>query len=126
MNASKHETKGRPMTTTSTAIVVTGSASGALATIAGELEGARAFASASRAPRTRDAYRLQFGTFAAWCSARGLEALPALPVIRAFRGYRESKVFPATMALLAHRAFKAFKAFKANQGAAAVHWMRGP
>jgi len=66
------------MNGTAATIVVTASTVG-LATIAGELEGARAFASASRAPRTRDAYRLQFGTFAAWCSARGLEALPALP-----------------------------------------------
>ena len=52
---------------------------GALASIAEELEGARAFAAASRAPRTRDAYRLQWHTFAAWCSAHELEALPALP-----------------------------------------------
>ena len=66
------------MTDKSATIVVSGEG-GTLASIAAELEGARAFAASSRAPRTLDAYRLQFGTFAAWCTSRGLEALPALP-----------------------------------------------
>jgi integrase len=66
------------MTDKSAEIVVSGEG-GTLATIAGELEGARAFASASRAPRTLDAYACQWRTFAAWCTSRGLVALPALP-----------------------------------------------
>lgn len=66
------------MTDKSAEIVVSGEG-GTLATIAVELEGARAFASASRAPRTLDAYACQWRTFAAWCTSRGLVALPALP-----------------------------------------------
>ena len=66
------------MTDRDSEIVVSGEG-GTLATIAAELEGARAFASASRAPRTRDAYRLQFATFSSWCASRGLEPLPASP-----------------------------------------------
>lgn len=43
------------------------------------VDGARAFAAASKATRTRDAYRGAFGAFVAWCDAQGLCALPAAP-----------------------------------------------
>ena len=58
--------------------IITVEAAG-LASIADELEGARGFAAASRAPRTRDAYRLQWSTFTSWAASRGLDTLPASP-----------------------------------------------
>ena len=43
------------------------------------LESARAFASAARAERTRDAYRYQWARFEAWCDERGFAVCPARP-----------------------------------------------
>ena len=62
-----------------TTMVMVNAASSALASIGPELETARAFAGESKARRTREAYRYQWQTFAAWCEARQLEALPAEP-----------------------------------------------
>lgn len=50
-----------------------------LALLSPELESARAFAAESHSPRTRDAYRLQWRTFAEWCDERGVASLPAAP-----------------------------------------------
>lgn len=55
-------------------------AGSALVALAPDVEAARAFAAESRAPRTREAYRQQWQTFAAWCAERGVDALPAAPV----------------------------------------------
>jgi site-specific recombinase XerD len=43
------------------------------------VEAARHFAAASKAPRTRKAYRAAWGAFVTWCEAQGLQALPAAP-----------------------------------------------
>ena len=40
---------------------------------------ARVYISASRSPRTREAYRWQFERFARWCEELELSALPAEP-----------------------------------------------
>ena len=62
------------------AMVVDGpSARNALASLAPDLDLARAFAVESKAPRTREAYRYQWATFTAWCEERALDALPADP-----------------------------------------------
>jgi len=104
-----HEEEG---TVKSTAITVTKSTTSTLGTIADELEGARAFASASRAPRTRDAYRVQWRAFAAWCEGHALEALPAEPAAvaayitnRADAGRKVASIALALAAIgAAHRA----------------------
>jgi hypothetical protein len=44
-----------------------------------ELDLAHGFALEQHAPATRRAYRSDFALFAAWCSARGLNACPAAP-----------------------------------------------
>lgn len=54
-------------------------APGLPAVTAAEMDTARAFALAEKADATRRAYRSDFGAFAAWCRARGLESLPASP-----------------------------------------------
>lgn len=43
------------------------------------VEAARSFAAASKAPRTRKAYRAAWDAFVGWCEAQGLRALPAAP-----------------------------------------------
>jgi len=43
------------------------------------LEDARAYATAARAERTRDAYRYQWARFEAWCDERGFAVCPAQP-----------------------------------------------
>src|SRR5581483_9754359 len=40
---------------------------------------ARSYAEASKSPRTRTIYRLDFETFVAWCKERRLVPLPAAP-----------------------------------------------
>lgn len=47
--------------------------------LAGDLEAARRFAAAARAPATLRAYRSDWADFAGWCEARGLRPLPAAP-----------------------------------------------
>jgi site-specific recombinase XerD len=99
------------METTTTAVVVADTGA-ALARIAPELEAARAYAAESHAPRTREAYRYQWQTFAAWCEARQLEALPAEPATLAayIAGRTDEGWKPASVALAltairaAHRA----------------------
>ncbi|MDF2689740.1 MAG: integrase [Microvirga sp.] len=49
--------------------------------VAAEVATARRYADASRAASTRDLYRRDIARFAAWCRARGLEALPATPAV---------------------------------------------
>jgi len=76
------------------------------------VEAARAFAAASKAPRTRKAYRAAWGTFVAWCEAQGLQALPAAPrtvaaflAARAKEGRRVSTLEQALAAISqAHQA----------------------
>jgi integrase len=60
---------------------------------------ARTFAAAAKSPRTRDAYRLQWRTFATWCEGRGLEALPATPATLALflTGRAASGIKPASL-----------------------------
>jgi site-specific recombinase XerC len=98
------------MEATTTTIVTSDTAS--LATIAPELETARAFAAESKARRTREAYRYQWGTFADWCAGRGVEALPADPATlaaylanRAELGWRPASIALALTAIgAAHKA----------------------
>ena len=47
-----------------------------------EVEAAKAYAAASRAPGTRRAYAADWRGFLAWCEARGAPALPADPRLR--------------------------------------------
>lgn len=83
-----------------------------LAVAAELVERARTFAAEAKATRTRDAYRREWGTFAAWCEARGLEALPAAPSTlalfltdRASAGIRPASLDVALAAVSeAHRA----------------------
>ena len=49
------------------------------AVIQAELDIARAFALAEKAPRTREAYRADFRHFVGWCGERGLSCMPATP-----------------------------------------------
>lgn len=42
-------------------------------------EAARAYVTASRSERTRDAYRMQWSQFTAWCERAGCASLPAAP-----------------------------------------------
>lgn len=100
------------MEATTTAVVVANVGSSALASIGAELETARAFAGESKARRTREAYRYQARTFAAWCEARQLEALPAEPATlaaylasRAEAGWKAASIGLALTAIgQAHKA----------------------
>ena len=47
-------------------------------------EAARAYVTASRSDRTREAYRAQWAHFSAWCERHGLLSLPAAPQTVAF------------------------------------------
>jgi site-specific recombinase XerD len=95
-----------------TAAVVVENEGSALAVLGPELESARAYAAESHAPRTREAYRWQWRTFAGWCAERELDALPAEPAtLAAYVAHRaETGWKPASLALsltairAAHRA----------------------
>ena len=84
----------------------------ALASLAPDLDLARAFAVESKAPRTRDAYRYQWATFVAWCEERDLAALPADPATlagylanRAELGWKVASIALALTAIgAAHKA----------------------
>ena len=100
------------MEATTTTAIVTSDTGANLATIAPELETARAFAAESKARRTREAYRYQWATFATWCDGRGLEPLPANPATlaaylanRAELGWKPASIALALTAIgAAHKA----------------------
>jgi integrase len=60
----------------SLAVVAAGAPLARLETL---VDAARGFAQAARSPRTRDAYRKAWATFAGWCEGHGLPPLPAEP-----------------------------------------------
>lgn len=111
-----------------TTAIVVASETATLATLAPELATARAFAAESKARRTREAYRYQFGTFADWCAGRGVEALPADPATlaaylanRAELGWKPASIALALSAIgAAHKA--AGYASPASHPAVAATW----
>lgn len=71
-------TKG-DATMTNASLTTTLSEADRLAHLAPLTEAARVYVAASRAPRTRDAYRAQWTAFSDWAGAHGLHSLPAAP-----------------------------------------------
>lgn len=57
--------------------------SGALAFGSDEVDSARSYATASKAPRTLAAYRTAWTVFEGWCHSKGLASLPAAPEVLA-------------------------------------------
>jgi integrase len=89
------------MTSTPKNSLATRRNAGALAIPAHLVDAARAYAKASKAPRTLESYRRAWQAFVAWCQGRGLASLPAAPEVVALylTARADAGRKPATLAL---------------------------
>jgi integrase len=87
-------------------------------------EAAQAYVQASRAPRTREAYRAQWSAFTSWCAQHELEPLPAAPetvaIYLSARAQQGRKVSTLAQALAAISQAHQFAGHESPRGHRAV------